>query len=146
MDDLEAVLAWRAVITGHARVIRSMSENMRTQHGLALKEFEAMLHIAVHGDEPLLQKDLAERLTLSTGGITRMLDRLESAGWVARSCHNTDRRGNTIALTPAGHEKFESMNTSHEQDIHTYFGAHCTQEELRTLTQAMTKVRDQKPA
>ncbi|OHU29406.1 MarR family winged helix-turn-helix transcriptional regulator [Mycobacteroides chelonae] len=143
MEDLEVVSAWRAVISGHARVIRSMSENMRAQHGLTLKEFEAMLHISLNGDRPILQKDLAQQVTLSTGGITRMLDRLESAGLVARNCYDNDRRGNAISLTPAGREKFDDMNASHEHDIQTYFGAHLTAEELRTIIRVMNKVRDQ---
>lgn len=143
MTDPEAMSAWRAVILGHARVIRSMAVNMRTQHGLTLNEFEAMLFIDLNGDKPTLQNDLAQGLTLSTGGITRMIDRLESAGLVARNAHRTDRRSNTITLTAAGREKFERMNASHEQDIQTYFGAHCTRDELRILTRAMEKIRNQ---
>lgn len=42
--------------------------------------------------------ELAERTGLTTGAVTRLIDRLESAGWVARSPDAEDRR--RVIVTP----------------------------------------------
>jgi len=42
---------------------------------------------------------LAERLSLTTGAVTALIDRLERAGWISRSPHPSDRRSQVLALT-----------------------------------------------
>lgn len=43
---------------------------------------------------------LAERLGLTTGSTTTLLDRLEKAGYLTRQAHPTDRRKSIIRATP----------------------------------------------
>lgn len=50
----------------------------------------------------LTNGQLAERLGMSTGGVTPALDRLERASLVERSPNPADRRSSIIAITPAG--------------------------------------------
>ena len=45
--------------------------------------------------------DLAEAAQLTTGAATRMIDRLERAGWVSRHPDSTDRRRVLVVLTKA---------------------------------------------
>lgn len=63
--------------------------------GLTSSELEALEHIEQHG--PLTQRQLADRLFLTTGGTTLLVDRLEARGLVSRQRHPTDRRA--VALT-----------------------------------------------
>ena len=44
---------------------------------------------------------LAERLGLTTGSVTTLLDRLEKAGYLSRAAHPTDRRKTIVRATPA---------------------------------------------
>jgi DNA-binding MarR family transcriptional regulator len=53
-------------------------------------EFKAMDHIHAEGD--LTPGQLAERLALSSGAVTALIDRLERLGWVTREPHPDDRR------------------------------------------------------
>jgi len=46
----------------------------------------------LEADGPLTQRDLGERLALTSGAITMLVDRLERAGWVHRRPHPGDRR------------------------------------------------------
>jgi len=52
--------------------------------------------------EPLTQRELAEKVTINQGGISRMLDRLEREGWIQREL---EWKTKTISLTEKGQEK-----------------------------------------
>jgi len=54
----------------------------------------------LEADGPLTQRDLGERLALTSGAITMLVDRLERAGWVHRRPHPGDRRYVLIELSP----------------------------------------------
>jgi DNA-binding MarR family transcriptional regulator len=58
--------------------------------GAAPAEFKAMDHILASGG--LTPGQLGDRLALSSGAVTALVDRLERLGWVKRVPHPTDRR------------------------------------------------------
>lgn len=51
---------------------------------------------------PLTPRAISDRLGWTTGGVTALIDRLESAGYVRRAPHPTDRRSVLIHLTDRG--------------------------------------------
>lgn len=54
----------------------------------------------------LRMKDIAERMELTTGTVTVMVDRLQDMGLVERCRNETDRRSYRIALSEKGEEYF----------------------------------------
>jgi DNA-binding MarR family transcriptional regulator len=60
-------------------------------------------------DGPILTGKLAKRLGTSPASLTRILDRLESRGLVARSREDGDRRRVWIELLPGGRELIDSV-------------------------------------
>ncbi|MEY2472213.1 MAG: hypothetical protein QOK28_1542 [Actinomycetota bacterium] len=48
--------------------------------------------------------ELGERLSLTSGSVTALLDRLERLGWANRERHPDDRRKVVVRLTKAGHQ------------------------------------------
>ncbi|MEM9514040.1 MAG: MarR family transcriptional regulator [Actinomycetota bacterium] len=62
------------------------------------------LNALEHG--PLSHGALAERLDLTAGTVTTLVDRLERAGYVERHPDPTDRRRTEVALTPATYQAF----------------------------------------
>jgi len=66
--------------------------------GVAESELDALEHLEADG--PLTQRELGDRLLLTSGGITALVDRLERAGWVSRSPHPNDRRAVIVEASP----------------------------------------------
>src|SRR3954447_15527669 len=64
--------------------------------GITESELDALEYLEADG--PLTQRQLGERLLLSSGGITVLVDRLERGGWVERKPHPTDRRAVLLEL------------------------------------------------
>ncbi len=75
--------------------------------GISATDLDALEHLEADG--PLTQRQLGERLSLTSGAVTMLVDRLEQAGWVKRGAHPSDRRYVMVGLsatalerTPAG--------------------------------------------
>jgi DNA-binding MarR family transcriptional regulator len=67
--------------------------------GVAHTDLAALEHLEADG--PLIQRDLGQRVSLTSGGVTVLVDRLVRAGWVSRRPHPTDRRSTLLELTEA---------------------------------------------
>jgi DNA-binding MarR family transcriptional regulator len=80
-----------------------MNAALAQSTGLNATELEAVEHLEEDG--PLTQRQLAERLLLTSGGTTLLVDRLERAGLVRRTPHPDDRRAVLLELTPAALEQ-----------------------------------------
>jgi len=66
--------------------------------GITPTDLDALEHLEADG--PLTQRDLGQRLSLTSGAVTMLVDRLEHAGWVHRRPHPGDRRYVLIELSP----------------------------------------------
>jgi DNA-binding MarR family transcriptional regulator len=75
-----------------------MRAALARQAGISATDLDALEHLEADG--PLTQRDLGERLSLTSGAVTMLVDRLERAGWVRRRPHPGDRRYVLIDLSP----------------------------------------------
>jgi DNA-binding MarR family transcriptional regulator len=81
---------------------------MARRTGLGLSEMAALEHLqhAARGPEGgLTPTELGRRLSLSSGAVTALVDRLEGAGRVERSPHPRDRRSSVVRVKPSGVEE-----------------------------------------
>lgn len=64
--------------------------------GLAIADLDALEHLELSG--PLSHRELAERLVLTSGAVTQLVDRLERLALVTRVAHPSDRRVSLVEL------------------------------------------------
>jgi DNA-binding MarR family transcriptional regulator len=89
-----AAAVYRTELAGyHHRAGRA--EQLRLEKG----DVWALEHLA--SSAGLTATDLGQRLGLSSGGVTVLVDRLERAGHVERHPHPRDRRKRLLSITPA---------------------------------------------
>ncbi len=113
--------AWRAFIHANARLQRRLDEELQATHGISLAEYDALLQLVNAPDRRLRMSALAERVLLSRSGITRLVDRLEAGGMVARSACVTDARGAEASLTTTGLERLRAASRTHLDGVQRYF-------------------------
>ncbi|HEY7737293.1 MAG TPA: MarR family transcriptional regulator [Candidatus Limnocylindrales bacterium] len=113
--------AWRTFLTAHARLVRRLDEELRAEHGLSLGEYETLLHLASASHRRLRMHELAERVLLSRSGTTRLIDRLEANGLVARCVCTSDGRGAEAELTDSGLARLRSASATHLRGVESYF-------------------------
>jgi DNA-binding MarR family transcriptional regulator len=80
-----------------------MRAALASQAGITATDLDALEHLEADG--PLTQRDLGDRLSLTSGAVTMLVDRLERAGWVRRRPHPSDRRYVMVELSEQAAER-----------------------------------------
>lgn len=91
--------AWIRVGVIYARTTRQLAELLRP-FDLTVAQFDALAHLYV--EDGISQQALAERLVVSKGNVTGLINRLTHRELVQRRADPTDRRTKRIVLTPRG--------------------------------------------
>ncbi|HET6908870.1 MAG TPA: MarR family transcriptional regulator, partial [Mycobacteriales bacterium] len=92
-------------------------------------------------DTPLEPSVIAERLIITTGSMTSMLNTLESRGLIRRTPHPADRRKLLIAITPKGRAIVDDMLPSLHSRERTIICDALTETEQRKLCLLLAKVQ-----
>lgn len=114
--------AWRAVVTSHAAVTDRVQKALAAADLPPLSWFEVLAAVERSPDGRPRMSDLAEWLTLSRGGITKLVDRLQSAGYLKRVTCSEDRRALFASLTPAGRKLLDEMRAVYAEEVERYLG------------------------
>lgn len=84
-------------------LIEKEIEKVLGSFGLSAVKMNALLIIEHVGkNKGLSQVDISQRMIVTAGNITRLIDRLEKEGWVKRIADTEDRRVNLIKITNTG--------------------------------------------
>jgi DNA-binding MarR family transcriptional regulator len=112
--------------------------------GLAIEEFDVLVHLAWASDGALPLQELAASMVLgdalSRSGLTRMLDRMENDGLLRRKLNTHDRRRFDVTLTRKGRQRFEQVWPGHEEGIGRYFVGPLTQPDIDELGRILAKL------
>jgi DNA-binding MarR family transcriptional regulator len=84
--------------------------------------------------------DLAERAQLSRSGLTRLVDRLEREGLLARCSCDHDARGAYACLTDAGRARLSAARGTHLGVVREHFLSRFSDTELSTLTEMWNRI------
>src|SRR5690554_1926287 len=113
-----------------------LSNDFLKPFGITVAQFDVLNQIRTY--QPITQSQLAEKVTVSEGGISRMLSRLEQEGYIKRK---QDWKTKWISLTKKGEEKIEEV-FAHQLAFQTAMFDEClTEEEQRTLFGLMSKLQ-----
>ena len=103
------------------------------EHGLNEGEFDVLAALRRAGAPyERAPGELAASTMVTTGAMTKRLDRLVDAGLVTRRVSEIDGRGRVVALTTPGRELIDRAYTDHLANERRLL-AHFTQQERRTL-------------
>jgi DNA-binding MarR family transcriptional regulator len=138
-DDLQ-LAAWRAFINAHAAIIDRIERELAVNGLISLVWYDILVALWEAPDHRLRLNELASAIVLSRSGLSRLLDRLEAAGFVRREPCPQDRRGAFAVLTPAGRAAQLLAWPVYARGISTYFAGHLTDDEARTLSESLGRV------
>jgi len=125
----------------HARITRILSARMEEACGLPLSWYDAMIRLRRSPGGFTTMTRLAGEVSLTSGGITRLVDRLVDSGYAERSSCPTDRRSVYVRLTPAGAAKVDEATASHRGVLERYLLQPLSDGERAALESVLRKLR-----
>jgi DNA-binding MarR family transcriptional regulator len=138
--DQRELRAWRGMLRTHAALTKALDLELEAEHGLSLTSYEVLLHVEGSDGDKMRMCDLASSVLLSRSGLTRLVDRLERDGLIARQSCTDDARGQFAVLTAAGREKLHAAQVTYLAGVRTLFLGQFTPEEQELLGSAWDRV------
>jgi DNA-binding MarR family transcriptional regulator len=136
----EEQAAWRGFLAATREVLEAVSTQMAKESGLPHGYYEILVRLSEAPGRALRMSDLAEASLSSRSRLSHAVARLEERGWVRRTCHPDDRRGQVAELTDEGFAVLESAAPGHVETVRAAFIDPLTPEQLRqlrTITEAI---------
>jgi DNA-binding MarR family transcriptional regulator len=131
---------WVTFLRAHAAITRELSAQLQREHDLTLNDYEVLLHLS-HADGGRMRRvDLAEQVVLTASGITRLLEGLERAGFVAKETCSADARVSYAKLTGEGREKLRIAAETHLRGIDELFLSRYSGSELTALAELLGRL------
>jgi DNA-binding MarR family transcriptional regulator len=131
--------AWRAFIRAHAALLDVLGRELEAERGVPLTFYDVFVNLSEAGGR-LRMSDLADAVVLSRSGVTRVVDRMEKAGYVRRERCPSDRRGSFAVLTPKGRRALRDAWPVHARGVAEHFARNLSDEEAALLADVLRRM------
>jgi MarR family transcriptional regulator, 2-MHQ and catechol-resistance regulon repressor len=115
--DDPAISTYGRLVEVTRRLEHAFAATISCGFGLPLPRFELLLRLARSPGEELTMSALADQLGVTSGGATRLVDKVAADGLVARRPCTEDRRVHHVQLTDAGRELLSRVLEAHREDL-----------------------------
>ena len=119
----------------------AVEARLRAEHDLTLGRFEVLDLVATHDGTARVQ-DVAAALSITVGGVSKLVDRLEAAGLLVRAPNPDDRRSSLLELTRAGAGLRDIAGATVRAELDVRLGAVLSPRRLRDLHRSIVDLRE----
>jgi DNA-binding MarR family transcriptional regulator len=116
-----------------------VDRRLRNDHDLPLSWFEPMQVMDRVVDCRVV--DIAEALSITVGGVSKLVDRIEHAGWCGRAPNPNDARSSVVTLSAAGGRVLEAAQVSFGDELAARLGAAVSPERLDSFASTVRDLR-----
>jgi len=117
----------------------AVDARLRAEFDLPLSRLEPMQVIARRSSCRVY--DIADELSITIGGTSKLVDRIEAAGYCARRANPDDRRSSIIELTAAGRRILAKATKVFEEELRTRIGSAVPERSLQQFYATLVKLR-----
>ena len=136
----ERVVLFGLLLETNARLSRSLGVELEAACDLPLARFEVLLQLRKVPEGRLKMNQIADAIVHSSGGTTRLIDRIEEAGYVTREHCPSDRRAIYVAISANGNQKLDEALNVHLDYLEDNLAKRLDDQERRTLTTLLKKL------
>ena len=131
---------WLRLLTCTTLIEGEIRSRLRENFDVTLPRFDLMAQLdkAPNG---MTLGELSQRMMVSNGNVTGLVERLVSLNLVERTPAPNDRRAMIVTLTAEGRRTFRSLARTHEGWIAEIF-ADLSQSEMDTLMKLLSKTKN----
>jgi DNA-binding MarR family transcriptional regulator len=138
-DHKDELRLWLRLLSCKMLIENEIRRRLRDNYDITLPRFDLMAQLdKAPGGMKL--GELSQRLMVSNGNITGLVDRLVTQGLLDRQPSPNDRRTQIVKLTAEGRRTFRAMAAAHENWIADLF-ADLSKNEQETLMRLLGKAK-----
>jgi DNA-binding MarR family transcriptional regulator len=127
------VRAWARLTKAQHLALTAVEQALKQADLPPLSWYDALLELERVGDEGLRPFELEREMLLAQYNLSRLVDRIEKAGYVERRTCEDDGRGQVIVITAAGKEIHRRMWPVYARAIQSSIGRHLSETQAETL-------------
>jgi DNA-binding MarR family transcriptional regulator len=131
------VTAWARLMRAQRLTLQAVETDLKTAGFPPLGWYDALLELQRMETGGLRPVELEAQLLLAQHNVSRLIDRLQSAGYVNREPCDTDGRGQVVVITEAGCDLLMRMWPVYRAAIQTHVGAKLGGDEESTTLGAL---------
>src|SRR5215211_1895222 len=137
--DVDVVGLFRDLVRLETELWNRVEARVQHSHGVPLAWLEIMQ--VVGNTEGCRVLDIARVLSITVGGASKVVDKVEAAGWCRRQPNPTDGRSNLIELTGPGEGLLEAANVTFATALAADVGPAAPASELAQLSATLRRLR-----
>ena len=130
------------VVRSHRLLTDRLGRELEQDVGIPLVFFDVLINVGAAPEGRVTMSRLSTDVALTTGGVTRLVDRMVDAGLVERQACPSDRRSIHVVLTAEGDDVLNRAIAAHIEGIDRHLMAHLDDKERAALASALTKILD----
>jgi MarR family transcriptional regulator, organic hydroperoxide resistance regulator len=137
LTDLRQVFS--EIIRFEIELWNAVEARLKTEFNLPLSHFEPMSVMDRLGSCRVL--DIASELRITTGGASKLVDRIEANGHCRRRPNPADRRSALVELTPAGRQLFADAGVAFDNELERRLGDPLPERTMRQFAASINRLR-----
>ena len=114
--------AWISLMRAQQKLLAAIEADLKSAGFPPLSWYDVLLELRRADPEGLRPMEFEDRLLLAQHNVSRLLDRLEKAGYIRRDAHERDGRGQQIHATEAGLDLQKRMWPAYGAAIERHMG------------------------
>ena len=135
----ETVLAWARLVKAQRVVLGAVEDDLKAAGFPPLGWYDVALELR-RAKRALRPVEIEARLLMAQSNLSRLLERMVAAGYLARAECAGDKRGTEMTLTEAGHKLLQAMWPVYRAAIQRHVGARLRDGEAAGLAAALGRL------
>lgn len=134
------VRAWIRLVRAEQTVLAAVETDLKAAGFPPLAWYDVLLELSREESGALRPLEIERRVLLAQYNLSRLIDRLEESGLVARQPCPDDRRGQLVRLTAAGRRLQQRMWPAYAAAIQRQIGTRLSDKEAANLAMLLDKL------
>jgi DNA-binding MarR family transcriptional regulator len=127
------------IIRFEIQIWDAVDTRLKREFGLPLSHFEPMS--VIDRLQGCRVYDIAAELGITTGGTSKLVDRIEASGYCRRLPNPTDRRSSLLELTAEGRRMLAEAGSAFDEELQRLLGSAVPERTLRQFAATLTRLR-----
>jgi DNA-binding MarR family transcriptional regulator len=136
----DVVTAWVRLMRAQHEILSHVEDTLKQAKFPPLSWYDVLLELERVGDKGMRPYELEAEMLVPQYGVSRLLKRIEAAGYIDRRVCDDDKRGQVVVINQAGLDLRQKMWPLYAKAIQSGLGERLSIEEAKSLGALLSKL------